>query len=416
MIITLWFSKKARSVTETEVNLGRQSEGHERFSPNFLARGIVRYSMAVSGFTKHFIPQTWLINAEKHFQPLEHKTDTAFDLVRASVNLTTASILIAFATSLKLPLSTTYVSFMVAMGTSLADRAWGRDSAVYRVAGVLNVIGGWFATAFIAFSVAAIFSLLIFHFQLSAIITLIGLAIFFIYRSFSFHKKKEEKKEARIQFDANDQSIETEQLFDRLSGRIKELLASLSQSFNQSIDGLTNENRKDIEAAQNLIQSLQEKNEDFQYELFQSIKRIEDKNLTSSKAVLYIFDLEQDIVQSAQLITEAIDNHVNNFLNPLNSDQIHSLQEIKESVILYLEKIATLIAIQSLEKGQEILGHKKVILENIDLILEKQVIGIKEKRFGARNSQLIFKVLLETKDLVAIAGRFVKLYTRTLGK
>ena len=177
-------------------------KGHERFSPNFLARGIVRYSRTVADFTQQILPAVWLKRADENFQPLPSQIadQPAFDLIRASVNLTMASILIAFATSLKLPLSTTYVSFMVAMGTSLADRAWGRDSAVYRVAGVLNVIGGWFATAIIAFTVAGVFAFLIYNFQLAAILVLISLAVFFIYRSFAYHRKQEKQKENRIAF------------------------------------------------------------------------------------------------------------------------------------------------------------------------------------------------------------------------
>ena len=169
MVVTLWFSKKARSVTETEVNLGRQDEGAERFRSNILSRSIVRHSLYLGNFLQRMTPPAWREKIAERFQPyeepiLEHQEGgpPAFDLVRASVNLTVASALIAFATSLKLPLSTTYVSFMVAMGTSLADKAWGRSSAAFRVAGVINVIGGWFFTAFMAFTSAAIFATLIY--------------------------------------------------------------------------------------------------------------------------------------------------------------------------------------------------------------------------------------------------------------
>ena len=145
MVLTLWFSKKARSVTDTEVNLARQEEGAERFQPNNFARAIVRLGVNTGKFMQAVVSRRLSQRIEQKFtKPIKpvDRNEPAFDLVRASVNLTMASILISFATSLKLPLSTTYVSFMVAMGTSLADRAWGRDSAVFRVAGVLNVIGG----------------------------------------------------------------------------------------------------------------------------------------------------------------------------------------------------------------------------------------------------------------------------------
>jgi phosphate/sulfate permease len=161
MVATLWLSKKARYVTDTEINLAREGEARERFEPNFLSRGIVRTGMLVGKYSSTFLPVSIQEDIDNRFKkPViklpKGKTHElpAFDMVRAAVNLMVAGILISIATSYKLPLSTTYVTFMVAMGTSLADRAWGRESAVYRVAGVLNVIGGWFLTAIIAFIAA----------------------------------------------------------------------------------------------------------------------------------------------------------------------------------------------------------------------------------------------------------------------
>ena len=167
MVLTLWFSSKAKAVVKTSVDLSRQDEGKERFQPNFLSRHIVRYTIYTSEFINSILPENFKKFSERQFKkppkdPAVKAIDVpAFDLVRAAVNLMVASVLISIATSMKLPLSTTYVTFMVAMGTSLADRAWGSESAVYRVAGVLNVIGGWFFTAFMAFTAAALFASLI---------------------------------------------------------------------------------------------------------------------------------------------------------------------------------------------------------------------------------------------------------------
>ncbi|NCC72897.1 MAG: phosphate permease, partial [Sphingobacteriia bacterium] len=163
MVITLWFSKKARSVVATSVDLSRQNTGEERFGASPLSRAIVRSSMALSKTFSGIIPDLIKSRIDKRFQipksikkSGQSKDAASFDVIRASVNLVVAAALIALGTSLKLPLSTTYVTFMVAMGTSLADRAWGRDSAVYRVQGVFSVIGGWFLTAIVAFTVSFI--------------------------------------------------------------------------------------------------------------------------------------------------------------------------------------------------------------------------------------------------------------------
>ena len=168
MVVTLWFSSKAKNVVKTSIDLARQDEGEERFEPNFLSRQIVKYTIQASEKITAILPPNMVKNVDSRFEkPLVNVPKSriqdlpAFDLVRASVNLMVASVLISLATSMKLPLSTTYVTFMVAMGSSLADRAWGSESAVYRVAGVLNVIGGWFFTAISAFTAAALIAYLI---------------------------------------------------------------------------------------------------------------------------------------------------------------------------------------------------------------------------------------------------------------
>lgn len=163
MVLTLWLSAKARKVTDTSVKLGSQGAVDERFKPNFISSGIISVATAFENFFTTVVPDKTLAQIDQRFklEEVQDKDRPAFDLLRASINLVIASILIAFASSLKLPLSTTYVSFMVAMGASLADRAWGAGSAPYRVAGVVNVIGGWFLTAFAAFAASALIALLI---------------------------------------------------------------------------------------------------------------------------------------------------------------------------------------------------------------------------------------------------------------
>ncbi|MEX0313833.1 MAG: anion permease, partial [Allomuricauda sp.] len=197
MVITLWFSSKAKSVVKTSVDLSRQDEGDERFQPNFLSRQIVKYSIAAVENLSKVIPSSLQGKIDKQFTipysyvPKSKVQDLpAFDMVRASVNLMVASVLISIATSMKLPLSTTYVTFMVAMGTSLADRAWGVESAVYRVAGVLNVIGGWFFTAFSAFVAAALVAYFLHLGKFIALVVLLVAAAVILLRNYISHNKK----------------------------------------------------------------------------------------------------------------------------------------------------------------------------------------------------------------------------------
>jgi phosphate/sulfate permease len=207
MVVTLWTSSKAQNVIKTGIDLSRQGEGHEKFQPNPLSRVVVRVAMGLNSGISYIFPKPTLDFVNSKFEkpvitlPKDKTYELpAFDLIRASVNLIVAGILISIATSMKLPLSTTYVTFMVAMGTSLADRAWGRESAVYRVAGVLNVIGGWFLTAITAFLAAALVAYLI-SWDMVMIPVLLAVVAILIGRNTLNHRKKskEDKKQLYIE-------------------------------------------------------------------------------------------------------------------------------------------------------------------------------------------------------------------------
>ena len=196
MVYALCTSKKAHNVIKTSVDLSRQDEGEETFGSTPIARTLVRISMTLANGVSEIVPEgtkKW-INTRFRKDEAIIADGAAFDLVRASVNLVLAGLLIALGTSLKLPLSTTYVTFMVAMGTSLADRAWGRDSAVYRITGVLSVIGGWFLTAGAAFTICFFVAMIIYFGGTIAIIALIALAVLSLIRSQVIYKKKKEKE------------------------------------------------------------------------------------------------------------------------------------------------------------------------------------------------------------------------------
>ncbi|MDX9817429.1 MAG: inorganic phosphate transporter, partial [Desulfococcus multivorans] len=205
MVVTLWLSRKARTVTQTEIRLGRQEEGLERFDSSHLSRVMVRMVTGLFEGGRKLCPiavRRWMrdrLDAEDYLPAPGYDGKTPeFDLLRASVNLMVASALISWATSMKLPLSTTYVTFMVAMGTSLADQAWGLESAVYRVTGVLAVIGGWFFTALMAFTVSLVFAFALAYLDGIALVGLLALVAFIIFRNFKIHATRE-KADREIQ-------------------------------------------------------------------------------------------------------------------------------------------------------------------------------------------------------------------------
>ena len=420
MIVTLWFSKKARSVTETEVNLGRQSEGLERFSPNWLSRGIVRSLYGVSRSVSAVMPRNWLNQAEKSFEPFfppkpkdEAEFDPpAFDLVRASVNLTVASALIALATSYKLPLSTTYVSFMVAMGTSLSDRAWGRDSAVYRVAGVLNVIGGWFATALIAFTFSALFAVLLYYFRGWAIAGLVLLAVASISRSIVVHKRREQLKAKRESYARRTKRLEAEQIMRETATSVAGTIATSREALRVALDGLLQDNFAEVRRSQKVIENLRKENQEFRYAFYSNIGRIDEDQLEGSRTYLLMYDHEQDYLQSAEFIIQIIANHVGNVHAPLLPDQAGHLREMQIRVRDYLIQVEEALKRYQFQSYREIMAVKQGLHQDMEQLLALQVKGIKTQTYSARNSLLFLSLTLEFKDLVAVAGRFFKLYHR----
>ncbi len=418
MILTLTFSKKARSVTETEVNLGRQSDGSERFTPNRLSKEVVRYSRAVKKGMKSMLPKSWMNSIDENYKPVKVKNKNnnidqpAFDLVRASVNLTIASALIAFGTSLKLPLSTTFVTFMVAMGTSLSDKAWGRDSAVYRISGVLSVIGGWFLTAIIALLASGIVAFIIYQTGLWGIGGLVALVLYSYYRMNKRHtedyKEKEEIKSLEKQFS----TIDGPGLIRETSKFVAQLLTNISDTYKDTINGLLDEDRATLLKARGDLKVLKKENKRFKSQLFGSIKRLEGEHLEISRLYLLIYDLQQDIVQSTRLIVQECDDYVSNSLPSLSPEQKEKLSLFRDHIGEYFSEIIGMLNKQQYENLDQIMERKEQLFEELKDMIESQVEGIQTEVFGLRNSLMFFSLQLETKDLIAVTASFARFFNK----
>lgn len=406
MIATLWFSRKARTVTETEVNLGRQEDGTERFEPNALARGIVQVTLRITATVGALLPTAWRMKAGERFRtrntPLTQagKPEPAFDLVRASVNLTAASALIALATSYKLPLSTTYVSFMVAMGTSLADRAWGRGSAVYRVAGVLNVIGGWFLTAVAAFTVSALFALLISLGGIWAIALLFLGALGAVVRTRFIHRRMLRRRSEAGKVMA-------------LSGaetahHLSHLFLQVSRITDGTLEGILQEKPAVLRRHRRDLERLQSRGEGLRRQLYQAIRKNPDPSLEPARQALLIYDLEQDLLQSVRLMVEESHKYVENSLPPLSGDQHELFQALRKELRAYLRWMGEGFQSGERTSSESVHLRKQALFQLVEEGLVLQVQGVREDRFGLRNSNFLFTLLLETKDLVAITARFHK--------
>jgi phosphate/sulfate permease len=417
MVITLWTSKKARTVTDTEVDLGRQDEGFEKFTSNALSRQLVRFSRKIGKIFVAVVPkpvQRWVENSFRAPEVVHSHDAPAFDLIRASVNLTVASSLIAFATSLKLPLSTTYVTFMVAMGTSFADKAWGRDTAVYRVAGVLNVIGGWFITAIIAFSVSGLLAWFMFELGAWAIAAIVTALIYLIYRTHIFHKVKKDEKETLVAFEQQAASIPGINLIEDTSEKLADTLQLINSTYQNAVSGLLEEKIELIDEAKKHLAEAKKEHDKLKKRLFRAIQRLEEKETEASMLYLRMYDLQLDIIDSTGMIVKTCSEHVSNSLKPLRPEQAELVTDMAASFDEYINFIVNTMREKHFHNIEDITDRKKTILAKLEKMLNHQISGIKKGDYGKRNSALVFTLKLETKDIVAVAVRFVKLYQKAL--
>ena len=417
MTVTLWLSKKARSVTETEVKLGAQAEIDERFKPNLLARGIVNGSSFLNKGLRKVVPGSLMDRINARFSPVdvtEQEGATAhFDLVRASVNLVTAAVLIAIATDLKLPLSTTFVSFMVAMGTSLADRAWGRESAVYRIAGVMNVVGGWFLTAIIAASTAALFATIMYLGGIYGIVALVALAAFSIYKTSAHHTKKLEK-EALATSRTNVNYKDVSETLGYLSSNVDQALGDIKRTLELTYIGVLKENRRALQESNAKLEILNSEYAMIKNGLFKIIKKNESDETTSAHLYVLTYDLMQDILQSLSIIVEATTVHVRNNHKPLSKEQCDHIYKVRDLMSDFLSYLQTIIRNGDFTDHtlQELNVRKTLIHEEIENATSEQISGIMNKRYGFKNTSLYLTTLMELKDITAVATRFAKLYKR----
>ncbi len=416
MVVTLWFSKKARYVADTEINLSRQSDTKERFEPNFLSRNLVRFTMMVSEYTQTVFPDSWTKKVDSRFKKLaitlpEGKVHElpAFDMVRAAVNLMVAGILISIATSYKLPLSTTYVTFMVAMGTSLADRAWGSESAVYRVAGVLNVIGGWFLTAIIAFIASGVILAIISFGKGAAIAILLFVAILLLARNYISYNKK---SKAIL---AEDRLVKTESrsiqgVISESSSNISHAMKRSSKLYRNSIEGLAKQDLDKLKKNKSNVVKLSDEIDELRDHLFYFIKNLDDTSLEASNFYISILSYLTDITQSLEYITKISHKHVNNNHKKLKFNQVKDLTEINEELESLFGKTKQAFDNGSYEEIGVILTHKQRLFDMVSDKIEKQITRTRSEESSPKNTVLYFSLLLETKDLMEATMKLLELY------
>ena len=332
----------------------------------------------------------------------------AFDMVRASVNLIVAGILISIATSMKLPLSTTYVTFMVAMGTSLADRAWGRESAVYRVAGVINVVGGWFLTAIIAFLAAAVIAYLI-SWHIVMIPIMLAIVAFLIGRNTLIHRKKSKEGKKQVYIERAE-LISINGVIEESADHISEVINRVDKLYTNVVNDLANHDLNKLRKTDKHVAKLNEEIDSLKDGVFYFIKSLDETSVQGSRFYIMVLGYLQDVAQSISYISRASYKHVNNNHKNLKKGQIKDLKTIDIALSELLIKEAAIFENRDLDNLNALLVEKNELLKDVRISIEKQVSRIRTDETSPKNSSLYFSILLETKDLIKALMSLLETY------
>lgn len=424
MIVALATSKKAQNVVKTEVGLGRQDESDEMFGSSQAARTIVRSAQAAKTAVSSITPR-WLRRAIRQrfdTENAEMPGGASFDMVRASVNLVLASVLIVIGTNYKIPLSTTYVTFMVAMGTSLADGAWGRDSAVFRVTGVLSVIGGWFLTAGIAFVSCALVCLLFYFGGFIAMFTLMILAAFIVVKgNITYRKKKLEDKDVLLAsiMHSHDAEIVWDLLRKHISHTQSDTCRFTAEQYNRILDGLTTENLKGLRATQLLLKDKQEELKKVRHREFVALHRIpEDIALEHNTWFHLGANSNQQFIYCLKRLLEPIKEHIDNNFNPVPAAFMEEFRPIRNRIGNLMDETCEMLTTCSFD-------HEKRVLEEAELCkkelsaLRKTHIDRMQRRTGTadyKTSLIYLNILQESRELLSIMRHQLKAARKLLAE
>jgi phosphate/sulfate permease len=404
MVLTLWLSTKAKKVMKTELDLSDQNSIKERFQPNFLSKGIVKTFQVIGTGVNAILPASVKEKIDSQFSNTElviknqnAKDAPSFDMLRACINLVVASILISVATSYKLPLSTTYVTFMVAMGTSLADRAWQRDSAVYRVAGMINVIGGWFLTALTAFIVSGIIVTLIKLGGPQAIAIILFIILLIIGKNYVKHKN--DNADLDIDGLVKSESNSIKGVMEESTKNVIKVFKRVDKIYAILSDGLAKHDQKTLKKAKKNISRLTDDIEQLRENVFYFIKNLEESSLSASNFYIVILSLMQDITDDLSYIVKKSYKHVNNDHSKLKLSQVRDLQNVNELTNSIFEEAMEAYSNNSVAKINLVLENREAILKQLNEKINNQIELTRNEETSPKNTTLYFNILLKSKDL-----------------
>lgn len=410
MIIAMATSKKARNVIKTSVDLSRQDEGDEMFGSSRVARSIVRFTQDANDVVSRYVPRSiskW-IDTRFNKNEVELADGAAFDVVRAAVNLVLASMLITIGTNYKLPLSTTYVTFMVAMGSSLADRAWSRESAVFRVTGVISVIGGWFITAGVAFIACAVVCLIMLYGGIIAKVLFMALVVFLLIRSNRQYAKKSQSAEKSDVFRLMMRTRDPEIVWDLLLkhvGRTQSFVTKfVLDNFNNIIDGLENEKPKVLRRCQNELKGEQELLKKFRRQELLALKRVPTEIAIERNTWFHLgINSSEQFLYCLLRMLDPIKEHVDNNFNPLPKAYIEEFAPIRSAINDLMKQTETMISTAQFDNYRKVLAVADECKDELSVVRKRHIDRIQESHDNSRLqvSLVYLNILQESQQLLS---------------
>ena len=403
MVVTLWTSRKAMNVSQTELSLSSADGGGEQqFSSSMFSRALVRAAVNTSRFFDRVTPEKVKNFVEKRFEwaDIEH-SGAPYDMIRSTVNLTTASLLIAIGTSLKLPLSTTYVCFMVAMGSSLADKAWGRESAVYRITGVFTVVMGWFVTGFGGFIIAFILGLLLMWGGVWAFGVITALCVYmFVHSNFMPKKKKEENKKSDAEVREN--------LVNNTMTGVSETIKATTRIYNRTIVALMKENRKALKDLTAEAAEMYEDNRRMKYSIASTLRTTYGSDLNLSLYYVQILDYLNEMTKALVHITRPSFEHIDNNHQGLSRVQCDSLITINADVNEIYSRIIYMFTSNDFSTIDEVLTMRDQLFERLAQSTKEELSRITDGESNSRAGMLFLNIISETKTMVLQSRNLLK--------
>lgn len=410
MVYALATSKKAKNVIKTSVDLARQEEGDEMFGSSALARTIVRRATTINEFMVKVIPvgmRRW-IDSRFNKDEVILENGAAFDMVRAAVNLVLSGLLIIIGTTMKLPLSTTYVTFIVAMGSSLADRAWGRESAVYRITEMLSVIGGWFITAFVAFTICALVTAIMFYTSFVGMFIFICVAVFLLVRSNIKYSKKEKAEQQDDTFKRMMASKDKAEVLSLLRLHVKETLTDYinytEQAYMQVTDGFINEDLKQLKKVMSSTDDQKKMLKKRRRKEILGLRRIPIPIAIEKNTWFHLGSNScEQMLYCLKRICEPCKEHVDNNFNPISKDCIAEFLPIREELCQLMDRTQTVIENNNYAEADDILVKGDALKNKISALRKQQMNRMQEADSTSLKASMVYlNILQESQELVSI--------------